>query len=63
MKEFLQLEKALLEKEGIFDVELLNDRKTIRVDHLSYIEVETIKAFILPYRAEIEIEEKVPYLF
>lgn len=63
MKEFLELEKELLQKEGIFDVKLLNDRKTIRLDHLSYIEIETIKSLIVGYRTEFEIEEKVPYTF
>lgn len=54
---------AMMEKEGIFGVEQLNEGKTIRVYHLSYMDVDDIKSFIYPYADDFYMEERVVYLF
>ncbi|UKN01149.1 hypothetical protein K6119_15575 [Paracrocinitomix mangrovi] len=60
---FRMIKDQMLLKEGIFKVELIKDNKTIRVCHLSFIEVETIKSFIIPYRQDFDTTEKEPFEF
>ena len=53
----------MMEKEGIFGVELLNENKMIRVFHMSYIDVDGLKSFILPHVTSINVEESVVFEF
>lgn len=51
----------IMEKDGIFGVELRDEGKTLRVFHLTRIDVEGIKSFILPHTENFHVEEPVPY--
>jgi hypothetical protein len=53
----------ILEKEGVFGVELHNGGKTLRVYHLSYIDQDGIKSFMTPYLTDFHVEEPQPYSF
>ena len=61
--EFREIKDTMLKKEGIFKVEIVENDFVINVYHLSYIEVETIKFFVLPIKSNISLEEKVPFEF
>lgn len=53
----------MMEKEEIFGVELINGAKTLRVYHLSTLNLNDVKSFVLPYTSNIHVEESVPYDF
>lgn len=56
-----QLKENMFRKEGIVKVELRNSNKTIRVYHFEYIELETVKGFVLAERRDIEVLNQVEY--
>ncbi len=56
-----QVKANMFQKEGIVKVKLMNSNRTIRVYHFDYIELETIKDFVLAERSEIEVMNQVPY--
>jgi len=51
----------MLEKDGIVKVEFLHFNHTIRVYHFDFIELETIKNFVLNERKNIEVMNRVEY--
>lgn len=51
----------MFKKEGIVKVEFLSLNKTIRVYHYDYIELETVKSFVLSERRGIEVMNQVVY--
>lgn len=62
-EQFHAIKQHAMEKEGIFDVQLLNDGKTIRFAHLSYVLEETIKSFALLGSESISVELRETYIF
>jgi hypothetical protein len=61
--QFNLIRESAMQKEGIFDVKLLNDGKTIRFAHLSYVMDETIKHFALLGSESISVEPREHYVF
>lgn len=62
--QFYLIQEVAIEKDGIFDVQLINDGKTIRFAHLSYVSDETIKHITLLGGSEsISIEPRENYVF
>ncbi len=62
--QFYVIQQVAIEKEGIFDVQLINDGKTIRFAHLSYVSDETLKQISLLGGSEsISIEPRENYAF
>ena len=61
--QFFVIQQHTMQKEGIFDVQLLDDGKTIRFAHLSYVMEETIKAFALLGSESISVEPRETYVF
>jgi hypothetical protein len=57
------LEAAMLRKEGIVKVEFAHVGHAIRVYHFDYIELETIKYFVLKHTQEIEVMTRKEYTF
>lgn len=55
------LKASMFQKEGIVRVEFQNLNRTIRVYHFDYIELETVKDFVLAERREIEVMNRVEY--
>lgn len=53
----------IMEKEGVFGFERLDEGKTLRIFHMDYIEVEGIKSFILPFTENFYTEEPVSFEF
>lgn len=62
-RQCVRIANDMMEKEGIFGVELLNEFKTLRVYHLSYIDVDGLKSFVLPFTDSFHVEERVNYEF
>jgi hypothetical protein len=62
-EQFFLIKEYAMEKEGIFDVQLLDDGKTIRFAHLSYVLEETIKHFALLGSESISVEPRETYFF
>lgn len=61
-KEMLERIKAtMFGKEGIVKVEFLHFNQTIRVYHFDYIELETVKSFVLQEREDIEVMNRVEF--
>ena len=60
---FSELERSILEKKEVFHIEYLNEGKTIKIYHLSTVELEDLKNFILPFSENVDFEEKVIYSF
>lgn len=56
--ELIELKDQMFEKEGIVRIELLDLDRTFRIYHLEYIEVETIKLYVLPIESGVEIMER-----
>ena len=50
-------------KDGIVKVELLHFNQTIRVYHYDFIELETVKNFVLELRHDIEVMNRAEYSF
>lgn len=62
--QFHLIHQVAMEKDGIFDVQLINDGKTIRFAHLSYVTDETLKHITLLGGSEsISIEPRETYDF
>lgn len=59
----VSIARDMMEKEGIFGVELMHEGKTLRVYHMSYIDVEGLKSFVLPYLDSFHVEERVDFDF
>lgn len=59
---FNRIKSNMLNKEGIARVELVKDNKTIRVYHFDYVDLETLKSFVIHETLKIEVTEKVLYL-
>lgn len=61
--QFHSLEEIALEKEGVFDLKYLDNGKTIRIAHLSYVEAQTLKSFGGMFCDGIEVDERQLYSF
>lgn len=61
--QYRSLQQIAMEKEGVFDVSYVNNGKTIRIAHLSFVERETLKSFALSVADDIEIMEREVYSF
>lgn len=59
MLEYVKAQMFL--KEGIVKVDFLHSNQTIRVHHFDFIELETIKNFVLVERTDIEVMNRVEY--
>ena len=58
-----ELKPVMLRKEGIVKVEFAHVGHAIRVYHFDYIELETIKYFVLKHTQEIEVMTRKEFLF
>lgn len=56
-----EVKSAMLRKEGIVKVEFTHVGHAIRVYHFDYIELETIKYFVLKHTNEIELMTRKEY--
>lgn len=61
--QYTVLRANAMQKEGVFLVSQLEDGKTIRIAHLSFVEPETLKAFGNMICDGITVHERQPYLF
>lgn len=59
----VRIATEIMEKEGVFGIELLDEARTLRIYHMGYIEVEGIKSFILPYTENFSVNEPVNFEF
>lgn len=50
-------------KDGIVKIEFLHFNQTIRVYHYDFIEVETVKSFVLDLREDIEVMNRAEFSF
>lgn len=50
-------------KDGIVKIEFLHMNQTIRVYHYDFIELETVKNFVLELRHDIDVMNRVEYSF
>lgn len=50
-------------KDGIVKVEFLHFNQTIRVYHYDFIELETVKSFVLELRHDIEVMNRAEHTF
>lgn len=57
------LRENAMQKEGVFLVVYLEDGKTIRIAHLSFVEPESLKAFGNMVCDGINVDERQPYSF
>lgn len=62
-RQAVAIANSMMEKEEIFGVELLNDGNTLRVYHLSGIDLDTVKSFVVQYKTNVSVEEPVQYEF
>jgi hypothetical protein len=53
----------VMDKEGVFDVQILKEGLIIRVAHLSFVEPEVMKYFGSTVCDAISVEERQPYKF
>lgn len=61
--QFQSLRENVMQKEGVFLVSYMDDGKTIRIAHLSFVEAETLKAFGNSICDGINVDEREPYSF
>ena len=57
-EEFKSIQSNSLLKEGIFDVKILENNQAIEIYYISFIEIETIKSFVLPIKSDVYFSEK-----
>ena len=55
------IKAKMFQKEGIVKVEFQNSNRTIRVYHFDYIELETVKNFVLAEKREIDVMNRVEF--
>lgn len=60
--DFRVIKEAMLQKEGIARVELIDYDRVIRVYHFGFIEPEGIKSFVIHEKLDIELQNRVPYV-
>ena len=56
-----QMKEDMFTKEGIVKVEFLHFKQTVRVYHFDYIELETVKNFVLMQRRDIEVMNRIEF--
>lgn len=61
--QFEAIKQMAKEKEGVFDVRIIEDGRVIRIAHLSFVEPEAIKYFGTTVCDAIEVEPRQPYTF
>lgn len=57
------IKSTIFLKDGIVKVEFLHLNQTIRVYHYDFIELETVKGFVLELREDIEVMNRAEYSF
>lgn len=62
-EQFESVKEIAMNKEGVFDVQLVEDGKIIRIAHLSFVEPEVMKYFGTTVCEAIEVEPRQSYTF
>lgn len=60
-KDFNRIKAKMFQKEGIVRVDFLKENRTIRVYHFDYVDLETVKSFVLREKTDIEVANRVAY--
>lgn len=62
-QQYESVKEMAMAKEGVFDVQIVEDGKVIRIAHLSFVEPEVMKYFGATVCDAIEVESRQPYTF
>ena len=60
---FYSLKETMEQKDGVFLISYLEEGKTIRIAHLSFVDPETIKSFGNTICNGITVDERQPFSF